>query len=352
VLRQYLFFRGIFWFAVCVPRKLPLPQREIEIGRRLNQARRELACPRRYLARSTGVDSSVIKRVEIGRVALKYGLAQEVLSFFNISALWLATGQGEMMPSVPLPAAADIGVSEGATFGQVFDDYLAPHLRPPLATEVRSGELFIPGFEVDVARSVKMDWVRVHFQDWFDELPDAALDKFYQEVLRHGKSLASKLGRDHWAKILKRRRDRAALKALRESQGSTAARPKPPESKTKCKLPVDKPGRPATIGRVKSGIGSWNSLLAELKALTVEPGSKANLARRFGVSRQAVNKWLSNESSPTADMTLRLLEWVQGEEAKQKRSPGRAVTRPEPKAQFSQSKYEKPKPGRPKACRK
>jgi transcriptional regulator with XRE-family HTH domain len=94
-----------------------------------------------------------------------------------------------------------------------------------------------------------------------------------------------------------------------------------------------------------SSIGHWKSLAKRIAALTSPPGAKARLAEHFTTSRQAVNKWLSGKGAPNADLTLRLLDWVQAEEAKQKRSPGRASTRPERKTQLRSSKaYEKTKP--------
>jgi transcriptional regulator with XRE-family HTH domain len=68
-----------------------------------------------------------------------------------------------------------------------------------------------------------------------------------------------------------------------------------------------------------------------IAALTSPPGAKARLAEQFNTTRQAVNKWLSGKGAPNAELTLRLLVWVQAEEAKPKQSSGRASTRPERK---------------------
>jgi hypothetical protein len=69
----------------------------------------------------------------------------------------------------------------------------------------------------------------------------------------------------------------------------------------------------------------------------------------MGVSRPAVSQWIAEDgTAPTAEMTLQLLAWVQAEEAKPPKSPGRASTRPEPKTQPRKSSYEKPKSGQKK----
>ena len=73
----------------------------------------------------------------------------------------------------------------------------------------------------------------------------------------------------------------------------------------------------------------WESLRARLHLATRAPGAKAALAERFEVSPAAVSQWLSGASAPTADTTLRLLEWVTAEEAQQQtKRTGRASTRP------------------------
>jgi transcriptional regulator with XRE-family HTH domain len=97
-----------------------------------------------------------------------------------------------------------------------------------------------------------------------------------------------------------------------------------------CKLIVDESPPPDMICGVSS-IGHWKSLVKRIAALTSPPGAKARLAEQFNTTRQAVNKWLSGKGAPNAELTLRLLVWVQAEEAKPKQSSGRASTRPERK---------------------
>jgi transcriptional regulator with XRE-family HTH domain len=92
----------------------------------------------------------------------------------------------------------------------------------------------------------------------------------------------------------------------------------------------------------------WENLRARLDAVTSGPGSKAALAHRFNVSPAAVSQWLSGASAPTADTTLRLLEWVTAEEEtiKQKKRAGSAVTRPALKTRNREStSHEKTKSG-------
>jgi transcriptional regulator with XRE-family HTH domain len=85
----------------------------------------------------------------------------------------------------------------------------------------------------------------------------------------------------------------------------------------------------------------WAELRVRLEKATSTFGSKSELARRFNVTPASVSEWLSGQSAPTAETTLRLLKWVCGEEAnQQKQSPGRASTQPERKTQVRKSTHE------------
>lgn len=93
----------------------------------------------------------------------------------------------------------------------------------------------------------------------------------------------------------------------------------------------------------------WNDLRLRLRAVTSRYGARAQLARKVGVRRQAVDQWLSGRSAPTAETTLHLLEWVTLEEAKQKSSAASASTQAALKTRKSKStSYEKAKSNRRK----
>lgn len=83
------------------------------------------------------------------------------------------------------------------------------------------------------------------------------------------------------------------------------------------------------------------SLLARANRIASARGKKSELARFLRVPRQRINDWLSGARAPGGEVTLQLLEWVQAEEANQTKSPGGAITPPEPKTQVRKSKYEK-----------
>lgn len=92
----------------------------------------------------------------------------------------------------------------------------------------------------------------------------------------------------------------------------------------------------------------WNQLRRRLCAATKNRGARSALARKFRVSTAAVAQWLSGQSAPTAETTLRLLEWVATAEAQQqhKKRAGRVEARPALKTRKAKSTtHEKDKSG-------
>jgi transcriptional regulator with XRE-family HTH domain len=98
-----------------------------------------------------------------------------------------------------------------------------------------------------------------------------------------------------------------ALYALlfESSEMSQAPSPKKDE------VTLDKPPAIADDSVVKNEIRSLPELLIELRNLTKVRGSKVALANEMKVKRQAVDQWLSGATKPTAEMTFKLISWVE-----------------------------------------
>jgi transcriptional regulator with XRE-family HTH domain len=95
---------------------------------------------------------------------------------------------------------------------------------------------------------------------------------------------------------------------------------------------------------------TWDELRTILVSKTETAKAKIELARRLGVTLAAISQFRSGASAPTADKTLRILDWIREEtEAQQKKRAGSADTRPALKTRKSKStKNEKAKSDRKK----
>jgi transcriptional regulator with XRE-family HTH domain len=338
-------FGPLFGLIGPVPRKHPLPTREIEIGRRLREIRTLDKCPRSYLAHCLGIDRSVITRIENGRAPLKFGLAAQILPFLHASPLWLATGQGDRRPFLYLPPPEELGVSEKSLFSEVFDVHLVHHLAPKYASPILNEVVAW----INPDRSGYRDSVTILLaeilSEFLDELPDESLDDFVNNLPKLLRDFLKTFPKDQWGVIVQRRRHRIAVKKRRvkweaEARLEQVARLEAAEAKKKSKLNVDTLLAPAIMGGVNSETGYWKALVKRVCALTSALGEKAQLAREMNTTRQAVNKWLSGKGAPSAEITLRLLRWVGQREQKQN-TPGSADNAAKGKTQVRKSSYEK-----------
>lgn len=66
--------------------------------------------------------------------------------------------------------------------------------------------------------------------------------------------------------------------------------------------------------------------IARANALLSHRGAKATLARHLGITKQALNAYLTEASAPSAEKALRLLQWVQETEAQKNEGPAGAQT--------------------------
>ncbi|MCK9250327.1 MAG: helix-turn-helix domain-containing protein [Solirubrobacteraceae bacterium] len=70
----------------------------LEIGERLARARALRGWSQAALAEATGIDQSAIALYETGRRTARPGRVHELATALDVSASWLATGEGEPRP--------------------------------------------------------------------------------------------------------------------------------------------------------------------------------------------------------------------------------------------------------------
>lgn len=112
-------------FDKAVPRKNPLPEFDIALGRRLEAARKEALIPRAALAVQLGISTNRLYSYEAGKAKLPWSVGDAACRALDLNQTWLATGQGEkkgFWPVVPEGAFSD------ADFRTVHDENFLPVL--------------------------------------------------------------------------------------------------------------------------------------------------------------------------------------------------------------------------------
>lgn len=279
-----------------MPRKQPLPERELSICRRVFEARQAFGISLRFAAQTLDINEGVLKRVELGRAPLKYAQAVPIVNKYALNARWLYSGEGLRHSGLKIPEPEAIGVAEDALFSRVFEEWGGKTELPPLDTAL------------DYSRrrneSLRAVW---QIEDWLDQLSDSQLKPFTDELLKAGHQLFTTRRSDEWPKVLKRWESR---------HGNYASNPQPlllPKDFPKNeKFKVDESLRSVN----NAGVTTLAKLLAKVRLATSQRGKKSELAKYLGVPLASVSQWLSGDREPGGETTLRLLHWVQQQEQK------------------------------------
>ena len=118
------FFTAQYSGVVKKRTRKPLPDRELQICRRLRQVRELLRLAQEEFAAEVGINRQRLASYEEGRAALRFDLALRICRQFIISEKWLATGKGDMRLVMDLTGEG-LHVPADSSFGKAYDGYLA-----------------------------------------------------------------------------------------------------------------------------------------------------------------------------------------------------------------------------------
>lgn len=258
-----------------MPRSSPLPPGEREIGKRIIEAREAYELTRADLARDLMVDTATLGRIEQGRVPLRYAFGRR---------FWLDRIMPELNPLFITEGLAPLSL--GFRFSLPIPEKVAQH-KDALFSEV-----------VLAARPSLLSL-----------LGDPKLQWLPPEWLEAQKVLADTIGSEIETKHaeLQKARDRIILWRDNFSK-----------AEIKC-LTNDSTGSNKTAMSSELRIpASIPALLARLRTLTKERGSKMELAKFVPASPSRISEWLRGTKEPGGHATLRLQQWVLQHERTQK----------------------------------
>ena len=320
---------------------------EKQIGARLRKFRLSIGRSQVNFANRAGLDATLLASYELGRARLNYVAAWKILTAFKLNPEYLAIEGGRYFPPLPVvPSPEEVGAGPRTPFSHVY----AKHLANKVADAVAEWTSKVPPeplrIRVPDASPRGRLMIEAQMIRWLKRcilcVPDAHLEKLINEIYGRGtKKLRSfpEEPADPWEQRLN------AMEQLRaETEGR---RPPPVSPQSQAEHPEEIRKDMLTIITPQSDTRNMQSnlraLIKRLRRATEAHGKKADLAASLHVPMQRVSEWLSKSKPkrPGGETTLRLLNWVQQEEAKQKESPASATNTSGAKTQVRKSQHEK-----------
>lgn len=173
-------------------KKRVVPQREIEIGKRLAFARDLLEISQREFAEGVGITRARLVSYELGSYPLKCDVALSICRRFNISEAWLAEGYDSGLFIHPC-LFRDLGslidkMRPGMLFSEFYDGVLKSQVTQRLDFLIAHGER--PGDYPPVkSKKDARKMLRFLVEDWLETLPWKYIDNLCSEVFLVGNAL-------------------------------------------------------------------------------------------------------------------------------------------------------------------
>ena len=265
-----------------------------KVGIRLREFREMLGKSQTDFGSRIEITREKLASIEAGRVPLRWGDYQTLWEEWKLSGLWLGSGSGH--PTTPdSKQFAAIGAPPQTHFESVFETYCAVIQLAPeggaRAIDLERLNAGILGMRLELQR---LTWsagtvrerllanapLRESFADLADEIAVWLAIVEREHISRPGEvghELTAKSGRGKDSKEI----------------GLTSPRS------------VDySPDMPTTIP-------DWETLRGMIAEITKKQGSRNDLIKDFGVSKQTASAWLNGTREPDANTTIALLRWCE-----------------------------------------
>jgi transcriptional regulator with XRE-family HTH domain len=291
-----------------VPKKSGLMnERERDICARFKLIRERINWSQAPFAERLGITLNQLASIEHGRTPLRYEIAWRARAAFDVSLRWLDEGfvaaDRREHDNLPVPEMSGFGPQALlSTVAEKFSDG-GGGLRAigPLPAEANRDK-------TDIDHRLFLEGaLKLHAELWMADVPRGHTTKLVDELIRHANKFIKSLPADPpsetdkraeaitWARI----RDANAKKLL-------SARSHKKES-------VDTFTDSRKSADMKSEL---KGILAKVAAFTKAKGAKGKLAKTIGVPQSRLSEWLAGKHEPSGDIALKLLRWVERQEAK------------------------------------
>ena len=312
-------------------RKTPMAAVDLAIGRRLQQLRKEAGWSRSEFGRAAGLDADAVARVELGRAPLRYSQAVELLATIAHRS---GDGRSPINPLWLTHVKFPIRITW-------------PFVLPYLGSQEKEHKTRFSAFVLDnlyVLEALAVD------------APHGVLPESWLQTYSMGETSL-------WGALEKRRSDlmtfrwvfwESVERLAKTSKYAAALLGEAREIEENPNSVLTGELSPANNTVVAAPHGSYWKItppvVASSTGLSRREARRQHWQKTLGVTPSAVAQWLAPEASgtmPTAETTLRLLQWVNADDLKPK-SPGSVQAEPEPKTQVRNPKHEDQKSTRKK----
>lgn len=285
-----------------------MSESEAVIGARIKEFRERIEWPQSVFALEVGVTRNKLASIEYGTTPLRYGLAARICRRYKISRLWLAKGVGSPQMDWDLGKDVEDNIPHKMLFSRAFSQFLEPAMSAELVNFLKFDDLvgatqiIVPPANVPLGRH--LEWfTEMAFRSAVASVPAAMRAAFCDAVIESINSL----GTVYSSKL----NEQVPLYA---SVGKVSSPSDPSEVIGEGKIMqyaegqalLDKSAAMAHSPDVQS-LKSVPDLVARLKKLSKKFGSKAALARKLDVSRQAVDQWLNGKTTPSTDIAIKVM---------------------------------------------
>ncbi|HOC57896.1 MAG TPA: helix-turn-helix transcriptional regulator [Verrucomicrobiota bacterium] len=311
-------------------------------------------------AYQVGITRNCLASIECGRTPLRYSIAWRIRDSFGVSLRWLGENQNfpDNLGQDSLPSPDATGLPPRALLSAVIAKYPALgedtlEVGPlessdqikskPEAQVIRPSGTFLPvgALEAVLAgeegktrktdprhRAVYAEILKGHVDYWIAQIPLGRVEQFCDKIVHAADVLMRNLPREPKAAV-EARRQQLALERMKVA----IARRSILDSQAKKKLLPR-----VTPERNVSAMTEMQDLIARLRKATSQRSKKAELSKHLGVAKARISEWLRRVKpvTPSGETTLRLLQWVQQQERKQK-APGSATNTAKGKTQVHKS---------------
>ncbi len=302
---------------------------------RIRKVREHYGLTQDEFASQIGIKRPRLATYEECRAPLRFHLGLRICRQFITSEKWLALGEGHPRYLMDLGSEAVTSqIPMETQFSEAFRHYLAPRYEALSASSTDRFRILIrEGEDQRLLRNVFSAMLEL----WSEVLAPSALPLMLDELLTFGLHSVN-----NWKRT----------GGILRIPGMTTGKDEPSLIERHLAGYVEQSPQGELTDVTSSGNvlpvkSKIQRLLGRIERATSARGKKAELARHLGVALPRISEWLSGQREPGGEYTLRLLDWVQAEEAKQTSGPGGVASTTGARTRLRRISDDKPKSSPP-----